>query len=304
MGRNRKKWMALLAAVALCAGTAGMAAPMQVSAAEDVNDNAAEGEVVVVRTTQRCSIWSAPATTEENRTKYVDEGYQIQVYPQPIESELPDGKTFYRTIKGAYVLCRCVEGTEAGTETETGTESGIETGTEGGNAPAPEDNGILVPVGDVPSKAFINAVEVELWYNKKDDNGVRHSWGISVWGEQDTPVTDSFGITYRGYMINDTMEIVAQAAAGDAEIAQFLTEHGNRILICNGYSIYNSEWLGQKNQGFDSYTWGYTSVECQRGDCIAIVTSVYSEDVESSVSVVTECLHSILKNNWQSVLLQ
>lgn len=113
MRRNRKKWITWMAAAVLCVGIAGMAVSMQVSAADAAAGQDDSNEVVVVRTTQRCSIWSAPATADENRTKYVDEGYQIQVYPQPIASELPDGKTFYRTVRGAYVLCRCVAEAEA-----------------------------------------------------------------------------------------------------------------------------------------------------------------------------------------------
>lgn len=95
----RHKSMIIVAVICIVLFTAPMmVAPMQVFAAEETG-------TYVVRTTQRCSIWSAPATTEENRIKYVDEGYQITVYPEVIQSELGDGKTFYRTIKGAYVLC-------------------------------------------------------------------------------------------------------------------------------------------------------------------------------------------------------
>lgn len=105
-----KKWMALILAEALC-----MAVPMQTEAAQ--------AEPLVVTTTEQCSIWSMPATTEENRMKYVNEGYQIMVYPEVIQSGLGDGKTFYRTVKGAYVLCRCVtvgESSSASGENESG----------------------------------------------------------------------------------------------------------------------------------------------------------------------------------------
>lgn len=107
-----KKWMARILAAALC-----MAVPMQTEAAQ--------AEPLVVTTTQQCSIWSMPATTEENRMKYVDEGYQIMVYPEVIQSGLGDGKTFYRTVKGAYVLCRCVTGGESSSAAAGENESGF-----------------------------------------------------------------------------------------------------------------------------------------------------------------------------------
>lgn len=98
--RHKSRIIAAVLCTALFA-TSVAAAPMQVSAAEETG-------TYVVRTTQRCSIWRTPATTEESRIRYVDEGYQITVYPEVIPSEIGDGKTFYRTIKGAYVLCRCI----------------------------------------------------------------------------------------------------------------------------------------------------------------------------------------------------
>lgn len=127
MRRKIQRWAAAFAVVFLCAGAADMTAPMQVMAAE-------ETKLITVETTQRCSIWSAPATAEENRVKYVDAGYQINIYPEVIESELGDGKTFYRTVRGAYVLCKCVNG---------GNENGVgntnEAGTANGAAPAGEN---------------------------------------------------------------------------------------------------------------------------------------------------------------------
>lgn len=105
----KHKSMVIVAVICMALSAAFiMATPIQASAA------GATG-TVIVKTTQPCSIWSAPATLEENRTKYVDEGYQITVYPEVIPSALGDGKTFYRTVKGSYVLCRCVEG-EDGSE--------------------------------------------------------------------------------------------------------------------------------------------------------------------------------------------
>lgn len=118
MNRSFKKWLAAFMAAAMCIGIAFMTMPTLVLAAE--------GTKTVV-TIQHCSIWSAPATEGENRVRYVDEGYQITVYPEVVESTLGDGKTFYRTVKGAYVLCKCVADVsenEAGTASEVGTAGG------------------------------------------------------------------------------------------------------------------------------------------------------------------------------------
>lgn len=53
--------------------------------------------------------------------KYVDAGYTITIYPEVIESLVGDGKTFYRTVRGSYVLCRCVtDGNENGTGSTSG----------------------------------------------------------------------------------------------------------------------------------------------------------------------------------------
>ena len=124
MQRKILKCKARVIVGCLCAALSAilvMAASMQVSAAE-------ERSTITVLTMQRCSIWNAPATAEENRVKYVDAGYQITVYPEVVASVLGDGKTFYRTVRGAYVLCRCVtdgSGNEAaGTAGEAGAVSG------------------------------------------------------------------------------------------------------------------------------------------------------------------------------------
>lgn len=108
MKKNGKRWAAVVAASVLSVGMAVM--PMQAMAASETVFTMGEAETVMVLTTQQCSIWGEPATMEENRIKYVDEAYCIQVYPVVVESVLGDGKTFYRTIRGAYVLCRCVVG--------------------------------------------------------------------------------------------------------------------------------------------------------------------------------------------------
>ena len=69
---------------------------------------AASGQEVKT-TTMACSVWSAPATLEENRVKSVSAGYSVTVYPDVIQSTAGDGKTFYRTVKGNYILCKCFD---------------------------------------------------------------------------------------------------------------------------------------------------------------------------------------------------
>lgn len=293
MRRNGKKWKALVAAVALCVGMAGMTAPMQTFAAETPDWTLAVAGAypdgpVVVETTQRCSIWSAPATMEENRVKYVDAGYQIQVYPQTVASELADGKTFYRTIKGAYVLCRCVG---VGTATESGVENE--------NTFVSNDNGVLVPIGSsAPVNKQIDWGLVEVWYSEVDDEGILREIGLWNYGVQDIPVVDSFGITYRGYQTQEAMKLVAQVAAGNAEIAQFLMEHGKRIMICNAWTIYDS-YDGPYECGH-SYIFG--GVECQRGECICILIPTierlgmdYGMD-EVYMSTINDLIYSVMQN--------
>lgn len=67
------------------------------------------GETRVMTTTQACSIWNEPSTKEANRVKMVPAGYKITVYPVEIPSTNNDGKIFYRTVKGSYVLVRVLQ---------------------------------------------------------------------------------------------------------------------------------------------------------------------------------------------------
>lgn len=333
MRRGMKKACAFLAAAVLCAGMAAATAPIQVSAAEAP----ASGEAVSVSTTQRCSIWSAPATADENRVKYVDEGYRIQVYPEVIESELGDGKTFYRTIKGAYVLCRCVAAEGGAAET--------------GNNVLPDDGGVLVPVGDFPRlpdlsvgcfvEGFYGGMEwyanVEVWYSYPEeyddgvgffellDDGIYNvEKGIALRDGKtwETPVTDGYGITYRGCNLQKAMEVVSNAALQDPEIAQFLQRNGNRILLCSGDRIYaDLPWVRGVSQG--PLSWSYSAVECQRGECVCIVTDFgasaedicdeyellyelderYGLDETNRVGLANEIFHSLMDHAyWQNVL--
>lgn len=65
----------------------------------------------VMTTVKECSIWSAPNTSEQNRVKKVPAGYSITVIPEVVQSTKGDGKTFYKTAKGSYVLCNCLADT-------------------------------------------------------------------------------------------------------------------------------------------------------------------------------------------------
>lgn len=62
---------------------------------------------VTMTTTMECSVWSAPNTAEVNRVKKIPAGYSVTVYPDVVQSTTGDGKTFYKTAKGCYILCKC-----------------------------------------------------------------------------------------------------------------------------------------------------------------------------------------------------
>lgn len=72
----------------------------------------AAGKTKTITTTQECSIWTRPNTSEQYRQKKIPAGHQVTVYTDVIPSEKNDGKTFYKTKKGAYILCRCCDGNE------------------------------------------------------------------------------------------------------------------------------------------------------------------------------------------------
>lgn len=59
-------------------------------------------------TIKECSIWSYPVTKDGFRMKKIPEGYEVTIINIPIQSKISDGKVFYRTIKGAYILANCV----------------------------------------------------------------------------------------------------------------------------------------------------------------------------------------------------
>lgn len=67
----------------------------------------AASKPVVFTTTMDCSVWAAPNTAEANRIKRIPAGYQVTVYPDVVLSTAGDGKLFFKTSKGAYILCKC-----------------------------------------------------------------------------------------------------------------------------------------------------------------------------------------------------
>lgn len=71
----------------------------------DIQTKAA-GKTQVVTTTQACSVWTQPCTDAKYRLKTVPAGTKVTVYTDMIPSTKGDGKTFYKTIKGAYILQR------------------------------------------------------------------------------------------------------------------------------------------------------------------------------------------------------
>lgn len=65
--------------------------------------------IVVKKTLMPCSIWSGASTMPGTRVKFIPADYEVKIYPFKIKSLENDGKEFYMTIKGAYILCRCVD---------------------------------------------------------------------------------------------------------------------------------------------------------------------------------------------------
>lgn len=131
----KKRIAAVLLGFALCATTAigyeGGAGTVHAS------------ELVTKTTIMECSVWSAPNTAEENRVKKIPAGYNVTVYPEVVESTAGDGKTFYMTSKGCYILCKCFGDTD-----ETPAAYG--------------DNGTPVLVYELP-EGFIESGD-DMWY--------------------------------------------------------------------------------------------------------------------------------------------
>lgn len=71
---------------------------------------------VTKTTTMACSVWSAPATADGNKVKSVDAGHSVTVYPDGVQSTSGNGKLFYQTTDGMYILCNCVVANETSAE--------------------------------------------------------------------------------------------------------------------------------------------------------------------------------------------
>lgn len=90
-------------------------------------DAKAASTPVTKTTTMACSVWSAPATVAENKVKSVDAGYSVTVYPDVVQSTNGDGKIFYMTVKGNYILCKCFDGSTAPAPATGGTTAVLAT---------------------------------------------------------------------------------------------------------------------------------------------------------------------------------
>lgn len=104
--------------------------------------------------------------------KYVDAGYQITVYPEVIQSEQGDGKTFYRTVRGSYVLCRCVEGA-------VGNGAGIAAA---GGAANGDNVAVLLPVPPMEPSVLAFGTVVESGKRYRGAASSSSSGGISEYG--------------------------------------------------------------------------------------------------------------------------
>ena len=69
----------------------------------------AETYMIQVVTLEPCSLWSQPNTSAPNKVKVLPAGYLVKVYPNYVLSTKDDGKIYYRTSKGNYILTRCVQ---------------------------------------------------------------------------------------------------------------------------------------------------------------------------------------------------
>ena len=95
--RQIQKFVGVILAIALII-TAINVAPVKAKAENYVK----------LPTTMQCSVWSAPNTAEANRVKVIPAGYEVTIDNSVTYlSTAGDGKIFYRTSKGCYILCKC-----------------------------------------------------------------------------------------------------------------------------------------------------------------------------------------------------
>ena len=64
--------------------------------------------LVTMYTTQECSVWSEPFTHDKYREKKLPAGYPVRVSAITCNSTRGDGKVFYKTVKGKYILATCL----------------------------------------------------------------------------------------------------------------------------------------------------------------------------------------------------
>lgn len=100
-----RKITAKIMLIALLISACFMKMDFQANAAN--KDATGSAKAVVITTNRECTIWSAPATSDSYRVRKVPAGYKITVYPEIVNSDISDSKTFYRTIKGSYILTKC-----------------------------------------------------------------------------------------------------------------------------------------------------------------------------------------------------
>lgn len=97
MNAAKKKVSAAMLSLVMVLCFVLAATPMEAKAAQQT----------ILTTTMECSVWSAPSTKEQYRVKKIPANYPVTVYTDVIQSQDGDGKTFYKTAKGAYILCKC-----------------------------------------------------------------------------------------------------------------------------------------------------------------------------------------------------
>lgn len=72
----------------------------------------------VVYTMQECSVWTVPdSNNAANRVKKVPANYAVTVYNQMFVSPI-DGKIYYQTVKGKYIIAKYVTSSIGGTVSE------------------------------------------------------------------------------------------------------------------------------------------------------------------------------------------
>lgn len=159
----------------------------------------AAGQTKTITTTQECSIWSKPDTSEGNRVKKIPAGWNVTIYPTVVQSTKGDGKTFYQTVKGCYILCRCCDGNETPSTTIISTSHTPTTG---------EKNAVTKAKSYIKYSAFSHDGLVEqLEYNKyTHEEAVYGADNCGAnWDEQATKKAKSY-IKYTAFSLDGLVE--------------------------------------------------------------------------------------------------